>query len=217
MLPTDLAYDGIHFQLVAAGTNAPNAVSAQGQIIPLQAAGFNTMYILAAAADGDQSAVFKVGDQSVKLEIEDWSGYIGQWDNRRWKTVDIPVPSEPAADDKSPSAERARGYRAYAKINGPRTTEEFAGLTPGFIKLAPVAWYASHRHSSDGNNEPYAYSYLYAYRVEIPAGASTFQLPRNKDLKILAVTLASEATQIHPAEPLYDELTSAEQADPESR
>jgi alpha-mannosidase len=217
MLPTDLAYDGIHFQLVAAGTNAPNAVSAQGQIIPLQAAGFNTMYILAAAADGDQSAVFKVGDQSVKLEIEDWSGYIGQWDNRRWKTVDIPVPSEPAADDKSPSAERARRYRAYAKINGPRTTEEFAGLTPGFIKLAPVAWYASHRHSSDGNNEPYAYSYLYAYRVEIAAGASTFQLPRNKDLKILAVTLASEAPQIHPAEPLYDELTSAEQADPESR
>ena len=54
-----------------------------------------------------------------------------------------------------------------------RTVTEFAGLTPGYVKPAPVAWFASHRHATDGSNDPYAYSYLFAYAIDIPAGATT--------------------------------------------
>ena len=52
-----------------------------------------------------------------------------------------------------------------------RTVMDYTGLTPGFIKRAPVAWFASHHHDADGANVPYAYAYLYAYEVDLPEGA----------------------------------------------
>jgi alpha-mannosidase len=203
MLPTDLAYNGIHFNLAPADQAKPNAVSAQGQSLDLPA-GFNTVYILAAAVNGDQRVTFKLGEQPVDVLAQDWTGFIGQWDARLWKTVEVPVPAEPAANDTSREAERARRIRAWVQEHGPITHEEFTGLTPGFIKPAPVAWYASHRHASDGSNEAYAYSYLFAYRLEVPAGVSTLKLPDNKDLKILSVSVANEAGAILPAQPLVD-------------
>lgn len=83
---------------------------------------------------------------------------------------------------------------------------EYTGLKPGFIKRAPVAWFASHRHSAQGANEPYSYCYLYAYSVDLPAGAQTLTLPDNDKIRILAVTVAEQAGQVHPAQPLYDAL-----------
>ena len=79
-------------------------------------------------------------------------------------------------------------------------------ITPGFIKRAPVAWFASHRHGADGANEPYAYSYLFAYTIDLPAGAKTLTLPNNERIRILAVTVANEASEVRPAQPLYDTL-----------
>ncbi|MBW4028913.1 MAG: alpha-mannosidase [Acidobacteria bacterium] len=210
MLPTDIAYNGVHFKLAPAGIGIPDAVSAQGQTIVLPAGGFDTIYLLAAAADGDHSAVFHVGDQEAKLDVEDWGGFIGQWDNRSWKTVVIPTPDEPKSDDKSPGAEHARHVRAYIKENGPITRDEFVALTPAFIKPAPVAWFASHRHDSAGNNEPYSYSYLFTYRIRVPAGATTLKLPRNKDIKILALSVARQADEVQSVQPLYDVFPKAD-------
>jgi alpha-mannosidase len=87
-----------------------------------------------------------------------------------------------------------------------RTVTEFAGLTPGFIKPAPVAWFASHRHAADGSNDPYAYCYLYAYAIDIPAGATTLTLPTNERIKILAVTVSDEAAPARPVAPLQDTM-----------
>jgi alpha-mannosidase len=81
-----------------------------------------------------------------------------------------------------------------------------AGLTPGFIKPASVAWFASHRHASDGANEPYAYSYLFAYAVDVPAGATTLTLPFNERIRILAVTVSNQGAQVRPAQVLTDTL-----------
>ena len=83
MLPTTLPFGGITFHLGPAWTDHPNAVVTRGQTIPLPAGKFNRVYILA-AADGDQKGTFRVGDKSVDLNIQDWQGYIGQWDNRTW-------------------------------------------------------------------------------------------------------------------------------------
>jgi alpha-mannosidase len=80
------------------------------------------------------------------------------------------------------------------------------GITPGFIKRAPLAWYASHRHRADGTSEPYAYSYLFAYAVELPPGAKTLTLPDDEKIRVLAVTLSDEGVQVRPARPLYDTL-----------
>jgi len=96
-----------------------------------------------------------------------------------------------------------------------RTVSEVTGLTPGFIKRAPVAWFASHRHDTDGTNEPYAYSYLFAYAIDMPAGDSTtLTLPQNGNIRILAVTVAEDPFRIQPAQPLYDVLERGDYVPP---
>jgi alpha-mannosidase len=80
------------------------------------------------------------------------------------------------------------------------------GITPGFIKRAPVAWYASHHHTAEGANVPYEYSYLFAYVFDVPAGAKTFTLPGNDRIRILAATVANESPDVTAAQPLYDTL-----------
>ena len=216
MLPTDLAYNGVHFNLAPAGEAKPNAATALGQTLDLPA-GYNTVYVLAAAVNGDHHATFHVGEQPFDVLVQDWTGFVGQWDDRKWKTVEVPVPAEPAAGDTSRAAERARRIRARVQEHGPIMQEEFAGLTPGFIKPAPVAWYSSHRHASDGSNEAYSYSYLFAYRLDIPAGASTLKLPNDKDLKILSVSVAKEAGEIHPVQPLGDTLRQSGKTEAQNR
>jgi alpha-mannosidase len=192
MLPATLPYGGIAFTL--GPSTGFNAAVARGQTIQLPVGGFTRLYVLA-AAEGDQKAAFKVGSASVDLTIQDWGGYVGQWDNRIWKSHEEPVPPR-------------QGQPAPAVGTPPRmrTVTEFAGLTPGFIKRTPVAWFASHRHASDGSNDAYAYSYLYAYAIDIPAGATTLTLPGNERIKILAVTVSNEGEPVRPVAPLYDTL-----------
>jgi alpha-mannosidase len=209
MLPTTLPFGGITFQLGPTWADNPNAVVTRGQTITLPTGKFNRVYILA-AADGDQTGTFRVGDKSVDLKIQDWQGYIGQWDNRTWSqhTVELPTPPGPAADDHSWQAERNRRFRAYVQKHGPVTRAEplFTGLTPGFIKRDPVAWYASHHHSAQGGNEVYAYCYLFSYALDLPNGATTLTLPQNDKIRILAITVADQPGNLRPAAPLYDVL-----------
>jgi len=212
MLPPQLAYHGVRFHLGPAWTGNPNAVVAHGQTIDLPAGTFNRVYLLAAGADGDQTGTFRAGDRAQELTIQDWAGYIGQWDTRTWKVkqVENPVPPEPAANDHSREAEHARRIRADVQAHGPKTHEEmeYTGLTPGFIKPAPVAWFASHLHSAQGANEPYSYCYLYAYSLELQRGATKLTLPDNDKIRILAVTVADDAGEVHPVQPLYDTLSA---------
>jgi len=195
MLPSEISYDGIHFSLAPGGEAKPNAVTAKGQTITLPDGNFNRVYLLAASADGDQKAAFRIGDQSVDLTIQDWGGYIGQWDNRIWNKREEPVPPRPGAPAPAPGTPPRM-----------RTVLDYTGLTPGFIKRAPLAWFASHHHNADGSDEPYAYSYLFAYPIEIQANAKTLTLPDNDKIRILAVTVANESEKVRPAQPLYDTL-----------
>ena len=179
MLPAKIAYDGIEFQLAPAMTGQPNALVPHGQQIALPTGNYQRLYLLAAAAGGDQKAVFRLGDISTELTVEDWRGFIGQWDARVWKPTG------------------SSGDRRFAG---------FSGLTPGFIKRAPLAWYCTHHNTSEGMKDPYAYSYLFAYALEMADNAKTLTLPDNPNIRILAATVADESSQVHPAQPLYDTL-----------
>ena len=209
MLPTTLPFGGINFQLGPTWADHPNAVVPHGESIFLPAGKFNRVYILA-AADGDQSGTFRMGDKSVDLTIQNWQGYIGQWDNRTWRehSVQLPTPPEPAADDQSWQAAKDRKDRAYIQEHGPisQIEPEFTGLVPGYIKRDPVAWYASHYHNAQGGNEVYNYCYLFAYVLDLPEGATTLTLPANDRIRILAITVANEPGSLYPAHPLYDVL-----------
>ncbi len=192
MLPNAISYAGTSFKLATAQDGAQLAVVAKGQAIQLPPGKFNRVYLLAASADGDQKASFRIGSEAVELTIQDWSGFIGQWDDRTWNKKQEQLPPRPGGPPNAPPRVRA--------------VLEYTGMKPGFIKRAPVAWFASHRHNAEGTNEPYVYSYLFAYAIDIPAGARTLTLPNNDKIRILAMTVSDESTEVRPAQPLYDTL-----------
>ena len=180
MLPAQITFNDVQFQLAPAKTGAPNAVAAKGQTIDLPAGHYNRVYVLAASANGDQKATFKVGNSGIDLNVEDWGGFIGQWDDRQWSSKDI------SKDDYG----------------------EMLGIKPGYIKRADLAWYCSHHHDAAGENVPYRYSYLFAYPIELPGGTNTITLPDNDKIRILAISVADENPTVEPAQPLYDVLPS---------
>jgi alpha-mannosidase len=189
MLPTQITFNGVQFRLAPAATTgeAPNAVLAKGQTIELPTGRYNRVYVLAASAEGDQKASFKTQGKNIDLTIQDWGGFIGQWDDRQWAAKDIPIeaaPGKTAHDD-------------YA---------EMTGLTPGYIKRAELAWYCSHHHNAAGENVPYRYSYLFAYPIDLQPGAKTIQLPNNDKIRILAISVAEENPEVKAVQPLYDVL-----------
>jgi alpha-mannosidase len=180
MLPGQITFNDVQFKLAPAKTGVPNALVAKGQRIDLPAGEHNRVYVLAASAEGDQKAMFKVGDKKVELNIQDWGGFIGQWDDRQWSSGDT------SSDN-------------YGKM---------IGLTPAYIKRADLAWYCSHHHNAAGENVSYAYSYLFAYPIDLPAGTRTITLPDNDKIRILALSVAEENPEVEPAQPLYDLLAA---------
>jgi alpha-mannosidase len=207
MLPADITFAGIHFHLAPSGTGNPDAVAARGQTINLPAGKFTRVYLLAASAEhagfqdrgtygnGDITAAFKIGDQSTNINIQRWTGFIGQWDNRGWEAKQIPI-DRPA--DAPPLPADAPTTRTEMFFDGK--------ITPGYIKRADVAWFSSHIHDDAAANQPYQYSYLFAYALDVPAGAKTLSLPNDERIRILAVTVADESPAVRPAQPLYDTL-----------
>jgi len=199
MLPGEIAYGGITFRL--AGGDKPNAVVAKGQSIALPS-GLRRVYILAASAGEDQKAAFGIGLKSVDLTIPSWGGFIGQWDDRQWKQTEVQIPPRTPPAGTPPDI--------AAQLQRPRTRidpyGQMVGITPGFIKRSALAWFASHHHTSAGTNEAYSYSYLFAYAIDVPANAEKLVLPRNENIRILAVTGSNERQKVIPAQPLYDTL-----------
>jgi alpha-mannosidase len=180
MLPGDLSYAGVHF------TIGKSALVPRGQTIALPPG--RRLYILAASAEGEQTVT--LGGHSMILQP--WAGFIGQWNRRTWTRKEEEI--LPRADAPPGAPPRRRG------------SMEYSGLEPAFIKRDPVAWFASHRHSADGANEPYAYSYLFAYSMQLPPGTHSVTLPDNDRVRIMAMTVSDEGTPVTPAQPLYDTL-----------
>jgi alpha-mannosidase len=178
MLPEQITFNDVQFHLAAAKTGSPNAVVAKGQTIDLPEGRYNRVYVLAASAYGDQKAAFEVGKKKVELDIQNWSGFVGQWDDRQWSSKDT------SNDDYG----------------------EMTGIRAGYIKRADLAWYCSHHHNAAGENVPYAYSYLFAYSIDLPAGVKTIKLPDNDKIRIMAISVADENAEVKPAQALYDVL-----------
>ena len=178
MLSAEITFNDVKFHLAPAKTGSANAVVAKGQTIDLPVGQFDRVYLLAASSTGDQKATVELGKEKVELNIQDWGGFIGQWDDRQWTSKDT------SHDD-------------YGQMTG---------IKAGYIKRAELAWFCSHHHNSAGENVPYGYSYLFAYSIDLPAGAKAMRLPNNDKVRILAVSVAQENSAVTPAQPLYDVL-----------
>ena len=62
-------------------------------------------------------------------------------------------------------------------------------------------------------NEPYQYSYLFAYALDLPAGATTVTLPDNAAIRILGISVAADEPAVVPAQPLFDTLGMTTKSD----
>jgi alpha-mannosidase len=203
MLPSAIQFHDVQFKLAAAKTGVPNAVVAKGQKIQLPEGHYNRIYILAASGTGDQGAAFLIGSRKVQLNIQDWTGFIGQWDTRLWKNQEEQDWSISANHAPWPPVdEQAREQRPVS----PRYPDDYVGLRPGYVKTAELAWYASHQHSPEGLNRPYQYSYLFAYPIELLSGERSLTLPDNANIRILAISVADEGPNVDPSQPLFDTL-----------
>jgi alpha-mannosidase len=203
MLPAKITYHDVVFDLAPAKTGNPNALIAKGQTIDLPEGHYNRVYILAASADGDQTASFQVDGKKVDLNIQDWTGFIGQWDTRLWKNQserDWAISANHAV--WSPADLQQREQRPVS----PRYPDDYIGLQPGYLKPASVAWYASHQHTADGLNQPYRYAYLFAYPIEVSGSAKTLKLPNNDKVRILAISTVEGNPELNAAQQLFDTL-----------
>ena len=207
MLPQQINYDGAQFQLAPSSTGQPDAVIAKGQTIALPSGDYNRIVVLAASADQDEGAEFRIGGKSIELNIQSWSGFIGQWDNRIWKNqqprnwaISANHAVWPPVDEET----------REARIPSPRYPEDYIGLEPGYIKPASLAWFASHHHTPEGWNEPYEYSYLFAYPIAIPTEARSLTLPNNDMIRILAISMVRDNPPLVPATPLFDTVGRTE-------
>ncbi|MEA2551928.1 MAG: alpha-mannosidase [Fimbriimonadaceae bacterium] len=189
-LPRKLALGGIEFKLGPTADGAKNAVTARGQTLDLPE-GYSYVYVIAAASHGTEAAEFEVSPAGFltstrelalrySLRVPAWDGYIGQWDNRLW------------------NADVGENFTNYT---------EWQGLVPGYVKDSEVAWFCNHMHSATGN-EFYQYSYLYKCGFGLPPGSKRIRLPDDPRVKILAISVAKNThDDVHPAAPLYDQLT----------
>jgi alpha-mannosidase len=178
-LSAKIVSEGVEFITGPTTDGKPNAVAARGQSISLPEGNYNRVYFLA-SSDGDTKGSFIVDGKLVALTIQNWTGYIGQWDNRLWEGE---VPE-----------------LTYSWFNA------LAGLEPGFTKRGSVAWYCSHRHNLQGDDH-YIYSYLFKYGIDLPAGAKTIALPNNPKIRIFAASVACNThDNIIVATPLFDRL-----------
>jgi alpha-mannosidase len=207
MLPSRIDYQGTEFELAPAKTDTPNAMVARGQTIALPEGHFNRIYVLAASADGDQDASFYVGNTKVGLRIQDWTGFVGQWDTRLWKNQserDWAISANHAVWPPADMEEREK------RPASPRYPDDYVGLRPGYVKPASIAWYASHLHTAKGLNQPYQYSYLFAYALDASGNPKTLTLPSNDKIHILAISTADENPVATATQSLYTALNGVE-------
>lgn len=177
-LPMTISSEGIDFALGPTADGKKNAVACHGQTIDLPS-GYDCVYLLA-AADGDVPATFRVGNRELTRKIQNWTGYIGQWDLRLWGGIVPPI----ASNWRNP----------------------FAGLEPGFIKRDTVAWYCNYRHDPQQGNQYYRFSYLFKYDLPLN-GANQITLPNDPRVKVFAMSVGKKVhLDTAPAAPLYDTL-----------
>ncbi len=209
--PSSVTAQGISFTL--AGGAGPNMVSCTGQTVALPSGGHNRLYLLAAAANGDQSGDFAVNTvwqenhrNMTTLTIQDWAALTGQWYSR----VLHNDPSDPATfgpgtgyPDPQWDGNLILANMAVKSVRGGRVVH-LEDLKPGFVKRDPVAWVGSHRHDANGDL-PYCFCYLFLYSLDLPVGAVSITLPNNPNIRVAAMTAASTAlADTQPAGVLYE-------------
>ena len=92
MMPDTVTSEDVRFAIGSREDEANNAVVCKGQTIDLPGDNYTRLYILAAAA-GDTHGDFVVDGKSYPLDIQGWTGYVGQFYNRQFALDGVTVTS----------------------------------------------------------------------------------------------------------------------------
>lgn len=113
-----------------------------------------------------------------------------------------------AASEKEPAAGDFLIGKSKVSLNAPSYTG-FIGQwgnynhTEGYLLNDDVAYVGTHRHSPEGDN-PYEFTYMFKYVLDIPKGAKEVILPDNPNLVIFAASAVNELSpQLTPAGDLF--------------
>jgi alpha-mannosidase len=163
MIGDKVQLGNISFSIASREEREYNSIACLGQNIDLPE-GTRVLHILA-AADVDRDVTFHAGETEIPLTIGGWSGYMGSWDNRQFE-----------------------GFVAELSYS---MRNELKTIHPAFIRDQRIAWSASHRHLPAGD-ALYEYGYLFAYRIELPEGATSIRLPDSRFVRIVAMSVGDE-------------------------
>lgn len=92
LLPAEIVSEDIRFITGKTSDGQMNMVAAKGQRVNLPAGNYNKVYILAAATE-DTRGEFKTGNLVTKLDIQNWTGFVGQHYKRVLYFNDLKVAS----------------------------------------------------------------------------------------------------------------------------
>lgn len=182
LLPDTLHFRGIRFAMGPTTAGANNMLSCTGQRIELPAAksDWASLHLLMLATKPAESAI----------EVEAREG-------KSTHPVSLYHYAEPM------------GQWNNRMVNGQMVSDP-AEILPSYINQSPVAWAGTHRHTPEGKNDTYKFTYLYDVALDLAPGSTSFVLPNQPEIKLLAASVVgAQHDRVEAAWPLYDEASAA--------
>lgn len=120
LVPDEIVSEDIHFKMGSRTDEANNAVGCKGQEINLPAGEYTHLYILAAAGN-DTEGDFLVDGKSFPLNIQGWTGFVGQFYNREFALdgVTVTAVDSPYSKQDNIAWFASHVHQAYPSMNEP--------------------------------------------------------------------------------------------------
>ncbi len=184
LLPDTLNYRGVKFTFGPTTDGAMNVVSCDGQRFDIRKPELEEAHLLLMATGGPVSTglfVTMIGTENPLGRID---------------TIALAEYSEPI------------GQWNNRMVNG-RMVSDLSEILPAYVNQTPVAWVGTHRHTSEGKNDTYKFTYLYLVRVKLGMANWVLELPKEPRLKLLAMSYVNGSRDdIAPSAPLYDQANA---------
>lgn len=118
LVPDEISSEDIHFKMGSRTDEANNAVACKGQEIELPAEEYTHLYILAATAK-DTQGDFIINDKSYPLNIQKWTGFVGQYYNREFALdgVTVTAVDKPYSKQDNIAWFASHIHQAYPSMN----------------------------------------------------------------------------------------------------
>ena len=207
LLPQALQLNGLSFKFGSGRPGALNVLVPRGQSLVIPGGSYNRIYLLAAAVGGDVMSKLTITDRSgssqvFPITVREWQGPVGQWFSALKEPRLLREVFTPAMSGQTWTQEAIRDDMVTRFDPATGTLSGIEDIRPAFVKRDEIAWVGTHRHGPEGN-QIYIQSYVFAYAIDLPPGATEIRLPTDERIRILAVTVAREPQRSWPATPLY--------------